>query len=241
MKMLLMLLAMLISVLVIAQNPVASSNEFASVAQILGQPGKTQPDKTQKYSWPRRDLAVTANGVSIEPGLAFGSWAAFKSISKTEAITMGDLVLLPAEVNPVIRKLQSGGLNVLAVHNHLFGETPEVVYVHFMGHGQAELLARALREGLNTTKTPLETITPATTPPKTQKAFDTIQKVLGRKGNISGKVLQVAAARKEAITEDGMEIPASMEMAISMNFQVASENRIASTGDFVLITDEVTR
>ena len=52
-------------------------------------------------------------------------------------------------------------------------------------------------------------------------------------------MLQINVPRKETITEDGEEVPASMGMSIAMNFQQSGENRIASTGDFVLVADEV--
>lgn len=235
-----LVLMIFVSSIVIAQNDQPPADQaFASISKIFNQPGKAQPDGTQKYTWPRKDLAVTANGVQIEPSLALGSWAAFKKIAQGQMLTMGDLVLLPAEINPVIRQLQSGGLDILAVHNHLFGESPELVYVHFMGRGNPEQLANALKDGLSRTKTPMDIPKPPTTAAVIEKDFETIQDVIGKKGNISGKVLQINVPRKETIKDDGEEIPSGMGMAIAMNFQLASENRVASTGDFVLIADEV--
>ncbi|HET6267537.1 MAG TPA: DUF1259 domain-containing protein, partial [Acidobacteriota bacterium] len=158
----------------------------------------------------------------------------------TRLITMGDLALLPAEVNQVIRQLEGGGMEVLAIHNHLFGETPEVVYVHFMGRGKPEELATALKSGLSKTATPTQAAkSAATLSDSDQKNFESIQTVIGKKGNISGKVLQINVPRKETITEDGDEIPSSMGMSVTMNFQPAEGNRVASTGDFVLIAAEV--
>ena len=55
---------------------------------------------------------------------------------------MGDLVLLDSEVEPVLGELEAGGFEILAIHNHLIGETPHVLYVHFHGHGDAAALAR---------------------------------------------------------------------------------------------------
>src|SRR5437867_12451003 len=69
-------------------------------------------------------------------------------------------------------------------------------------------------------------------------AFEKVQAVLGRKGTLAGRVLQVAVPRAGKIEEDGMEVPASAGMATALNFQ-AVESRVATTGDFVLVADEV--
>jgi hypothetical protein len=116
-----------------------------AVDKILGRPGKDLPGDVHKYGWPRSDLKVTIGEVNVEPGLALGSWAGFVGGAEGNVMAMGDLVLLAGEVNPVLRALQAGGLEVLAVHNHLLGESPQVLYVHFAGRGEAQQVAKALR------------------------------------------------------------------------------------------------
>jgi hypothetical protein len=217
-----------------------SEGTWDAVDKALGQAGKGLPGDVQKYAWPRRDLEVTVGVVRVEATLALGSWAGFKTMAESQAMAMGDLVLLASEVNPVIRALQAGGLDVLAVHNHLTGETPEIVYVHFGGHGQPETLARALRSALEATKTPLSAPGGGPAGPSVAEsaALDKIQEVLGRKGSMAGRVLQVGVPRAAKIEEDGVEVPPSLGMATALNFQVV-DNRVATTGDFVLIADEV--
>ena len=219
----------------------ADSPAWEAVDKILGRPGKPFPGDVRKYGWPRSDLRVTAGGTALEPTLALGSWAGFaKAGTEGQVMTMGDLVLLAAEVDPVVRALQAGGLDVLAIHNHLIGESPQVVYVHFGGHGPAERLATALRGALDTTKTPL---VPASAPPSgpspdESAAFDKLQTALGRTGSLAGRVLQVAVPRAARIEEDGMEVPPSVGMATALNFQVVGR-QVAATGDFVLVAEEV--
>src|SRR6266852_866843 len=70
-----------------------------------------------RYNFPRTDLNVTLEGVTIRPAFALGGWAAFKPMHG-EAMVMGDLVLLETEVNPVMAKLIENGVDVTAVHNH---------------------------------------------------------------------------------------------------------------------------
>jgi biotin operon repressor len=233
-------LALATSATVSSAGPVDSST-WETVDRILGRPGKVLPGDIHKYGWPRSDLHVVVGSVQIEPTLALGSWGGFlKTSTDGHVMTMGDLVLLSDEVNPVIRALQAGGLDVLAIHNHLIGESPQVIYVHFGGHGPAEPLARALRGALDATKAPLAAPTTAPTAPSAAEtaAFDTLQTVLGRNGSMAGRVLQVGVPRAAKIEEDGMEIPSSLGMATALNFQFVG-GRVATTGDFVLIGDEV--
>ena len=223
--------------LTIAAPPPESAWE--SVDRIFGAPGKDLPGDVHRFGWPRADLHVTIGGVPVEPGLALGAWAAFqKTGTGDEAVTMGDLVLLESEVEPVLGELEAGGFEILAIHNHLIGETPHVVYVHFHGHGDPASLAKALKAALAKTKTPPPGKTPAKPTAAQEKTFETLQQTLGRKGAMSGTVLQVGVARAEPIRDGGMEVPPSMGMSNAMNFQTVG-TRVATTGDFVLIADEV--
>jgi uncharacterized protein DUF1259 len=217
-----------------------SEPAFAKLDQAFGISGKNLPGNVQKYSWPRSDLHVTVDRIPIEAPLALGSWAAFqKTGSGDQVMAMGDLVLLAPEVNPVISELQNGAIDVLAVHNHLINETPQVMYVHFEGHGTSEKVAQTLKAALAKTKTPPPSgKPPAKLTPAEEKSFSTIQNVLGQKGNLAGKVLQVSIPRAEKIQNNNMDIPPAMGMAESLNFQNFS-GKIASTGDFVLTAEEV--
>lgn len=214
---------------------------FAKLDQVFSQAGKDLPGGVRRYAWPRTDLRVTLDGVVIEPGLALGSWAGFQQGEKAgELMTMGDLVLRPSEMPAVIDQLQAGGIDVAAIHNHLTGESPEIIYVHFTGHGAAEALASTLKNALTKTGSPVPAVSkpPAAPAPAATKSFETVQRILGAEGNVSGAVLQIGIPRKEKIEENATEVPASMGMANVMNFQIA-DNRVASTGDFVLIASEV--
>ncbi|MGH9400427.1 MAG: DUF1259 domain-containing protein [Thermoanaerobaculia bacterium] len=221
-----------------ASPPLAGETPWAAVDAALGREGKDLPGEVRKYGFPRLDLHVTAGGVAIEPALALGSWAAFRSPG-TGSMMMGDLVLLPVELNPVIRRLHAGGVEIGAIHNHLTGELPPVVYVHFSAMGEAPALARALRTALELTRTPLGAPgASAALSADELKQFDALQAALGRKGTMAGRVLQVGVPRQERIEEGGMEIQPAMGMAIALNFQIAG-TQMATTGDFVLSADEV--
>lgn len=230
------LLSLLVLFVLVAAAP---GKDWKEVEQAIGRAGNVQPGDVYKVSFPRSDLTVTLDGVTIKPALALGSWAAFKDIGGGHVLTMGDLVLLDSEVSPVIDALQKGGIEQTALHNHLLGESPDVMYVHFMGHGDAAALGRTLHDALALTKTPMA---PPPAPPATPPAIDLptadLERIIGHPGKIAGGTYQFALARAEKIMDHGMEIPPAI-MNIPLNFQPTGNGRAAITGDFVLIASEV--
>lgn len=218
------------------QSP--SSANWTAVETALGRKGAMQPGDVIKFSFPRSDLSVTIGGVSIKPALALGSWLAFKEVAKGQAIAMGDLVLTDAEVNPVMKALQAGGVEQTALHNHVLSETPHVMYMHVSAMGDAAKIARTIHDALALSKTPM---TPPTASTPSAADLDTagIAKALGVAGKLNGVVYQVSVPRSETITEMNHEIPPSMGVATAINFQPTGAGKAAITGDFVLRGDEV--
>src|SRR5437870_357849 len=150
-KSVLSLLALLTLIAAAPKKANPKRTDWKDVEQAIGRAGSMQPGGVYKVGFPRGDLAVTLDGVAIKPALALGSWAAFKEIGGGHVIAMGDLVLLDSEVTPVIDALQKGGVEQSALHNHLLGESPDVMYVHFMAHGEASKIAAALHDALSLT------------------------------------------------------------------------------------------
>ena len=218
--------------------PTAGGLDTAALDRALGRTGQIMDGGVYKVSAPRSDLKVTVNGIAVKAGLALGSWMAFKRAG-ADAVAHGDLVLLDREVNPVISALQQGGMEITAVHNHVLGESPTVMYVHFWGQGAEAQLARTLASALTKTATPAASTAPADT--TAFKGAEELQTALGRKGTMKNGVLSVAVARPEKIMMMGVELPPSMGMATALNFQITEDGRIAGTGDFVMIGDEVNK
>jgi hypothetical protein len=213
----------------------AGTLDTAAIDSAVGRPGQATGE-VYKVAFPRTDLQVTVNGVAVRPGLALTGWAAFKAVG-TDAVTHGDLALTESEVNPVIARLRERQIEVTAIHNHLLGETPRVMYVHFWGRGPAERLAAALKSAVALTQTPAAASSPP--PDATVPGAEQIQEILGLKGATKGGVLGLLKPRAEAITMMGVTLPPAMGMATSMNFQAGDAGKVASTGDFVLTGDEV--
>ena len=207
------------------------------IDQILGRSGQKTGD-VYRVSFPRTDLHVSINGLAIKPGLALGSWAAFLG-TDDNAMVMGDLVLLEEEVNPVMAKLRSYHFEITAVHNHLMGETPKVLYVHYMAHGSAAHLATSLPTALAVSKTPLEKPAAAAEEPTPPAWVKTVEDALGRKGTFKGGVLSYGVPRSDTIAMAGMTIPPAAGVGEAINFQAADSGNVATTGDFVLVADEV--
>jgi hypothetical protein len=214
----------------------AGALDTAAIDRATGKTGQLAGE-VYKVTFPRSDLHVTRDGVIIKPGLALTGWAAFKAVG-SEAVVHGDLAVKEAEVNPVVGKLRQGQMEVTAIHNHLLGEFPRVMYVHFWGRGPAGQLASSLKAALALTTTPM-TGTQAPAANDHVPGADRIQEVLGLKGTVNGGVLALSKPRLEAITMMGVTLPPSMGMATSMNVQAADAGKVAATGDFVLTGDEV--
>jgi len=227
-----------------AQTPAPQTSspaglDVAAIDRAIGKSGQAMGD-VYRISFPRSDLDVTVGGVKVKPGLALGSWAAFKA-KEAQAVVHGDLVLTDSELNPVISALQQHDFDITAVHNHLSGESPRVMYVHYWGEGPAATLAQSLKDALGHSKTPMSA-PPASAPtPADDLPADQIQQTIGLKGTVANGVLALSKPRPETIQMMGVTLPPSMGMATAINFQSAGGGKVATTGDFVMIADEVNK
>ena len=227
------------AILVSATAAGAQDIDWEKVDAALGRKGAVSAD-VHRYGFPRSDLTVTLDGVTIKPALALGGWVAFKPMHG-EVMVMGDLVLLETEVNPVMAKLIENGIEITAVHNHLLRANPAPFYIHVGGHGDAVKMAAAVRTALAESKTPLEAPPAAAAAPAVDLDVKQLDEIVGAKGRQNGGVYQFSVPRREAISEDGMAVapPGPMGVATGINFQPTGGGKAAITGDFVLAGNEV--
>ena len=218
--------------------PAHANVAWQEVEQALGRKATVLPGDVHRFGFPRSDLKVTLDGVEIKPALALGSWLAFKATGD-DTMVMGDLVLTSEEVNPVMKRLVEGGIDITAVHNHLLRSSPVTLYMHVEGHGDPAKLAQALHAALSLSKTPLKAPAALASSEVTGLDTTTLDKTLGFKGKAAGGVYQFSIPRADRVTEGGMEIPPGMGTAIAINFQPTGDGKAASTGDFVLTASEV--
>jgi hypothetical protein len=142
----------------------AQDVDWQKVDETLGRKPAVTGD-VHRYGFPRTDLTVTLDGVTIKPALALGGWVAFKP-AHGGVMAMGDLVLLESEINPVMLKMIASGLQITAVHNHLLRATPATFYMHVAGHGDPVKIATAIRDGLAESKTPVSVAASTAPPPR---------------------------------------------------------------------------
>ena len=226
----------LCAAIVVAAPTFAADTGWKRVDDALGKAGTDLPGGVHKYALPRSDLKVEIDGVTLKPGFALGGWLGFLPMGDS-VMVMGDLVLLETEVNPVMKKLEEGGIEITAIHNHLLRMSKPVFYMHVGGAGDPVKMAEALHAALALSKTPFET----TKAPAAPIDLDTaaIDGILGYKGQANGGVYQIGVPRPEAIMMDGMAVPPSLGTATAINFQPLDNGTAAITGDFVLLGGEV--
>lgn len=217
----------------------AQDVDWQKVDEALGRKPAVTGD-VHRYGFPRTDLAVTLDGVTIKPALALGGWIAFKP-AHGGVMAMGDLVLLEPEINPVMLKMIASGLEITAVHNHLLGASPATFYMHVAGHGDPITIATAIKNALAESKTPLSVQAPTTPPPAVDLDTAQLDQIIGVKGHANGGVYQFNVPRRDPVTEQGMPLSpvGPMGVATGINFQPTGSGKAAITGDFVLTSDEV--
>ena len=222
-----------------AARAYAADTDWQSVDQIFSRKAAVTYGDVHRYSFPRTDLNVTLDGVTIKPALALGGWVAFKEMHD-EVIAMGDLVLLGSEINPVMATMIASGIEITAVHNHLLGANPATFYMHVGGRGDAIQMATAIRNGLAVSKTPLDAPAPST-PAAIDLDIAQLDQIMGFKGRANGGVYQFAIPRRDPVTMDGMPIaPAGpLGVATGIGFQPTGSGKAAITGDFVMLSSEV--
>jgi hypothetical protein len=221
-----------------AQPP---ADAWQAVARALGRTGE-EAEGVYRVAFPRDDLEVKIEKVQLRPALALTSWAAFQRAADG-VLVMGDLVLREEEVAEVLRRLVGGGISITAVHNHLLGESPKLIYVHFHGRGDAEALARTLRSALEATETPLAAQPPRS--PRLPTLTDAVppselrlRQILGHPGRSAVGVTQFSIPRAEEIRAGGELLGPRMGVATAINFQTVGSGAV-TTGDFVLRAEEV--
>src|SRR3954471_1716466 len=121
--------------------------DYSGVLTTLNRQGDYK-DNVLKVNIPRSDLKVVVDGVATPTPLGFGGGLAMTKGTGGTDVMMGDLVLTEAEVNPVMSALLQNGLEVTALHNHFFFETPRIFYMHVHGHGTAAQLATKIKPAL---------------------------------------------------------------------------------------------
>ena len=138
-----------------AIKSVPNDLDIERLEEIVAAKGELK-DGVFKFTLGRPDVPVKCTrcgGLEINSAMGYNTWAAFQGTRKRTAVC-GDFAMLELEVAPVIRELRAGGIEVVAVHNHMFFEDPRVIFLHYWGVGTATDLATVFRRALDTQKQP---------------------------------------------------------------------------------------
>jgi hypothetical protein len=233
----------ILSVMVVGWGVVCAADaalDTAKIEQLTGVKGELNTKEgVFKISVPRTDLAVTTAGVKMTPPMGLTSWAAFQPVG-TQAMVMGDIVLLEDQVNPVMSVALTNGLEVTALHNHFFWDTPKVMFMHIGGMGSEEILARAVGKVFATIKEtsggkgniPQVALDPA------QTALDPkpIEDILGTKGQMANGVYKITIGRTTKM--HGHEVGNTMGVNTWAAF-VGSDDTAVVDGDFAMLEAEL--
>ena len=204
------MLAMCASTAVAQGAPAGPANggpAWAAVQEALGGRGTMQPGDVLRFGFPRSDLQVTVDGVAIKPALALGSWSAFKRTGANEAVVTGDLVLTEDEVNPVMLALQQGGVEQTGDPPPRHQESPRILYMHIIAHGDPAKIAQAIRTALGSEQ---DAVPPG---PRRRRPLRPMDLDTGDRAErsaspdkVNGGVYQVSVPRAERITDHGVEM-----------------------------------
>src|SRR2546421_1382428 len=189
--------------------------DYQSALTTLGKQGDFKAN-VLKVNIPRNDLKVTIDGAATPTPFGFGGWLAMTKGDGGSDVMMGDLVLLEDEVNPVMSALLDNGLEVTALHNHFFFESPRIFYMHVHGHGKADDLARMAKPAIELIgHVPAAHEASAVTGKSGVSAgqIDTakIAGIVGHEGEQTGPVYKITIGRDDLkLTEMGAMINARM-------------------------------
>ena len=218
--------------------------EYDAVMKTLGKQGDFKAN-VLKVNIPRSDLKVTIDGIATPTPFGFGGWLAMTKGTGGNEVMMGDLVLLEDEVNPVMSALLENGLEVTALHNHFFFESPRIFYMHVHGHGKATDLARMAKPALDLigkgSAQHTSSVAGSTGNVTTgQMDFAKIAATVGHEGEQNGAVYKITVGREDLhVTEMGAKINARMGLNTWAAF-FGSDTNAEIAGDVAMLAAEVT-
>ena len=221
--------------------------DYQAVLTTLGKIGDFK-ENVLRVNIPRNDLHVVVDGVATPTPFGFGGWLALTKGTGGMDVMMGDLVLTEDEVNPVMSALLTSGLDVTALHNHFFFDTPRIYYMHVHGHGSAAELAAKVKPALG-----LIGINPTTDrrggpsgPPANGREiagmFDgaALARIVGYQGEQNGAVYKITIGRPDISLQDkGAAINSRMGLNTWAAFYGNNSDAVIA-GDVAMLDYEVT-
>lgn len=236
-------LSTVLLVLTLGMAPVFAANKLDPA--IIGEASGTTPsvaeDGVVRIGWSRTDVAVTVDGMTLPPAAGLGSWAAFSAMGE-RTMVMGDTVVFEDEVDAAMDAAFAHGLDVTALHNHFFYDSPKVYFMHIGGEGATDALAagvKAVWDAIRAVRT--ARAQPASgfggaTPVAGQFDPNALARIVGHPAPITGGVAKITIGRTGRM--HGQSIGASMGLTTWAAFS-GSHTLAAIDGDFIMTAEEV--
>lgn len=124
-------------------DPAKSSLGTPKLEEILGAKGEMK-DGVLRFTFGK---TTRMHGETVGAAMGVNTWAAFAG-SDGQAVVDGDFAMEEHELQTVLKALRKGGIDVVAIHNHMTHEEPRIVFLHYWGTGPADRLAQVLRSAL---------------------------------------------------------------------------------------------
>lgn len=215
--------------------------DAAAIGRAVGSEAKTTPDGAVRLSFPRSDVPVTVDGVSLHPFAGLGSWAAFTP-APGGAMMMGDTVVFEDEAEPAMDAAFANGLEVTALHNHFFFDQPRVYFMHIGGMGEPAGLAEgvkavwdAIRAVRRAHPTPATRFGGAAVTPGSIDAA-AIERFVGHAPETKDGIVKVTIGRDGEM--HGVRVGGSMGLTTWAAFS-GSDALAVVDGDFIMAANEV--
>ena len=215
-----------------------------SIDQLTGAKGAyTAEEDVYRVAFPRTDLKVSIENRPASPFMGFSSWAAFTPSAHQGVMVMGDIVLLQDEVSPAMSAALDNGLEVTALHNHFFYESPRVMYMHIGGTGDPEKLASAVKKVLDAQRAvrsenaePASAFPGGQVPTANAITAAAVDHILGVKGETNNGMYKATIGR--AAKHHGKSI--GKQMGVNTWAAFAGTDEMASIdGDFAMLEGEL--
>lgn len=220
----------------IAIAVVLAALNTANIEQLTGLKGKLDgKEGAFKVSYPRGDIGSTAAGVKLTPPLGLTAWAAFSG-GGAHTMVMGDMVLTEDQVNPAMSAALDNGLEVTALHNHFFWDSPKVMFMHIGGMGEESKLAQAVGKVIAALKQKGEVPAADIDPAKSTIDAAKLDAAFGKKGEVNGGVYKATWGR--TTKDQGMTVGNTMGVNTWAAF-AGSDDKAVVDGDFAMLESEL--
>lgn len=223
------------------QLSIIEKDKYESLTGLKG--SYNEKEKVFKASFPRNDIKISVDNTQLDPFMGLTSWSAFTPVDENKFIVMGDLVLFQDEVNPVMSALLNNDIEVTALHNHFFYDTPKVYFMHIGGEGSLRDLAGGVKKALDTVKeirsknsSPSNNFEGSSISSKNSIDLSNLEKIFGIKGQNKEGMAKFVFGR--SVKMDNITISSDMGVNTWAAFAGTDENAIVD-GDFAVLENEL--